>query len=123
MKNLHHISILSFLFFICFVSCKNNGPFSPDYKSVKGYVIGKETCNIDDTKDYWLIDFNYDPNTPQYGDTITLNGTFYTNVVKTKDLDPLAKKIGEKILIDFKTITTDKIVSTVCNVSNPQTYT
>ncbi len=122
MKTTHHISVLSFLFFICFVSCKNNGPYSPDLKNVKGYVIGKETCNIDDTKDYWLIDLTFFPDTPQYGDTLVLNGITYTNAVKTKDLNSSAKKIGEKISIDFKNITSNKIETLDCNVSDPKTY-
>lgn len=120
-----HCSIsLCFSFFLLmfFVSCKNNGPYSPDYKNVKGYVIGKEICHIDESKDYWLIDLNYLPNTPQYGDTLALNGITYTNVVKTKDLNPLAKKIGERISIDFENISAEKIETTRCDLANSSIY-
>jgi len=91
--------------------------------NVNGYVIGKENCDTDDTKDYWLIDFNYDLNTPQYGDTLILNGITYTNVIKTKELDKKLKQIGLKVFIDFKTITSNKIETTGCNVTMPVTYT
>lgn len=79
MKLLQFISFFSLACLIFFESCKNNGPYSPDYKNVKGYVIGKETCNMDDAKDYWLIDLTFFPDTQQYGDTLLLNGTTYTN--------------------------------------------
>ncbi len=113
------IFFLSLLLF--FEACKRQ-PYSPDFNEADGYVIGKETCNTDETKDYWLIDFTYDSNAPQYGDTLILNGITYTNVIKTKDLDKKLKQIGLRVFIDFKTITSDKIETTGCNVSTPETY-
>jgi len=111
---------LSFLL-LQFIAC-NKPPYKPDYNNVKGYVIGKETCNTDETKDYWLIDLTYLPNTPQFGDTLFLNGQYYTNVVKTKGLTDTVKHVGKAVSIDFKTITSDKVITTGCNVSNPITY-
>lgn len=123
MKPLQFISFFFLAYLIFFESCKNSGrPAYPDYKSINAYVIGKEACYSDNTKDYWLVDFNYDPNTSQYGDTIILNGITYTNVVKTKDLASWAKRIGEKLSIDFKTISTNKVQSSGCNLLPSQTY-
>ncbi|MEJ7676392.1 MAG: hypothetical protein WKG06_00625 [Segetibacter sp.] len=64
----------------------------PIFKIATGYVIGKESCNTDETKDYWLVDLIYLQSAPQYGDTLVLNGITYTNVIKTKDLDERLKK-------------------------------
>ncbi len=115
-----------FIFFIAsllfiYGSC-TKPPARPDYDNVKGYVIGKETCNTDTTKDYWLIDLTYFPDTPQYGDTLLLNGITYKNVIKTKELDEYLKKIGMRVSINFKTITTQKVVTSACNAVNPKTY-
>src|SRR5436305_5757462 len=80
------IYLLLGLLVLIYSECNNKHPFYAPYKNVKGYVIGKETCNTDDTKDYWLIDLTYLANTPEYGDTLTLNNVTYTNVVKTLEL-------------------------------------
>jgi hypothetical protein len=118
-KKIIALIILSLL--LQLVAC-NNEPFKPRYKNVKGYVIGKESCNIDENQDYWLIDLTYLPNTPQYGDTLLLNGQIFTNVVKTKGLRDTVKHIGKAVSIDFNKISTDKVVTVGCNVSGPVTY-
>ncbi|MBY0477728.1 MAG: hypothetical protein K2Q24_08765 [Chitinophagaceae bacterium] len=84
-------------------SC-NKPPYKPDYKSITGFVIGKETCNTDESQDYWLIDFTYDPNPPTVGDTLLFNGNTYTNVLKTKGLDQRLKVIGMSVSIDYRII-------------------
>ena len=63
-------------------SCKPE-PYIVDIKNIKGYVIGKETCNSNESNDYWLIDFTYGSNNPKVGDTFILHGITYTNVLKT----------------------------------------
>jgi hypothetical protein len=103
------------------LSC-NKPPYKPDYVNAKGFVIGKETCNSDQQNEYWLIDFTYLQDTPQYGDTLTLNGVIYTNVVKTKGLSERLKEIGMRVSIDFKTITPTKVTTSGCDLSNPVTY-
>ncbi len=123
MKNklvIYFILITSTLLFI-YGSC-TKPPARPDYDNVKGYVIGKETCNTDTTKDYWLIDLTYFPDTPQYGDTLLLNGIRYTNVIKTKGLDERLKQTGMRVSIDFKTISQNKVVTSGCTLTNPMTY-
>ena len=102
-------------------SCKH-GIDIADYTNTGGFVIGRETCNTNDTEDYWLVDLTYYPNTPQYGDTLVLGGITYTNVVKVKGLDQRLKKIGMKVSFDFKTVTTNKVETMGCNVTNPKTY-
>lgn len=97
-------------------------PYIPDFKIALGYVIGKESCTTDETKDYWLVDLTYLPNAPQYGDTLVLNGVTYTNVIKTKDLAERLKKIGMQVSIDFKVISANKVETTGCTIANPVTY-
>ena len=120
-KNTNALITLSLLLFQL-IAC-NKEPYKPDTTLVGGYVIGKETCNTNEANDYWLIDLTYLPNTRQYGDTLLLvNGEYYTNVVKTKGLTDTVKHIGKAVDIEFKTITSNKIITTGCNAANPITY-
>lgn len=102
-------------------SC-NKYPYKLDYKHTGGYVIAKETCKTSGLDEYWLIDLTYYQNTPEYGDTLILNGNTYTNVVKVKSLDLRLQQIGMTVAFDFKTITPDKVQTTGCIVANPITY-
>lgn len=97
-------------------------PYIPDFKIALGYVIGKESCNADETKDYWLIDLTYLQDAPQYGDTLVLNGLKYTNVIKTKDLAERLKKIGMQVSMEFKVISANKAEITGCTIANPVIY-
>jgi hypothetical protein len=112
---------LSILTVLSFGSCKKP-PFKPNYENVGGRVIGKETCNTDETKDYWLLDFTVYPNSPQIGDTVFLNGITYTNVLKLKGLDQRLKQDGMRVSIDYKTITPNKVTTTGCTVTSPVTF-
>ncbi len=103
-------------------SCNNKQPFITDDNNIKGYVIGKETCNKDETKDYWLIDFTYGSNNPHVGDTILVNGVTYNNVLKTKGLDQQLKITGLRVTIDYKITSSTKVTSSGCDVLNPVTY-
>ena len=114
-----------FLLFIGFLFINGSykkPPLKPDYSNVGGFVIGKEICNADTSKDYWLLDFTVYPNTPKIGDTLILNNVTYTNVLKVKGLDPRLKDIGMRVSIDYKVITNDKMLTSGCTVSNPVTY-
>ena len=104
------------------VSCSNKEPFIPDYNNIQGYVIGKENCTSDETKDYWLIDFTYGSNNPHVGDTILVNGFTINNVLKTKGLDQQLKIIGMRVSIDYGIISSTKLTSIGCDVLNPVTY-
>ncbi len=103
-------------------SSYNKPPYKPDYKNIQGFVIGKETCNTDESKDFWLIDFTYGSDNPKVGDTLLVNGSKYTNVLKTNGLDQRLKVIGMKVSIDYRIISPDKIITTGCTVSSPITY-
>ena len=116
-KLLISTSIASFLI----ISCRQ-GPYIPDYTNAGGYVIAKETCNPDASQDYWLVDLTYWSDTPQYGDTITINNTTFRNVVKVKGLDQRLKQIGITVSLDFKTVTANKVETIGCGVANPVTY-
>src|SRR5215203_1528610 len=109
------LSLFFFSLLIQFTKC-NRRPAFDNYENVKGYVIGKEYCNIDSTIDYWLIELSY-LNPKQYGDTLLLNGITYLNVVKTKGLDQTLKHLGMRVSIDFKTITLEKIQTTGCTIA------
>jgi hypothetical protein len=69
------IIFLTIVIFTCLLcgSCKPD-PYIVENKNIKGYVIGKEVCNTDDSKDYWLIDFTYGSNNPKVGDSLFYNG-------------------------------------------------
>lgn len=102
-------------------SC-NKPPYKPDYKNIRGYVIGKETCNTDESKDFWLVDFTYGSDNPKVGDTLLFNGNIYTNVLKTKGLDQRLKIVGFRVSIDYRIISANKLVTTGCNAPSPVTY-
>lgn len=122
MKRLINLRLSFLTFFgLLFLSCSKE-PFKPDYKEAGGYVIGKESCKANDSEEYWLVDLTVYPNTPQYGDTLTLNGIDYTNVVKLKGLDVRLQQNGARVAIDFKTVTQDKVITNGCSVINPTTY-
>lgn len=103
------------------LSCKQ-GVHIPDYTNTGGYVIGRETCKANESEDYWLVDLSFYPDTPQYGDTLTLSGVTYQNVVKVKTLSERLKQLGMKVSFDFKTVTTDKVITTGCSVASPVIY-
>jgi hypothetical protein len=62
------------------------------------------------------------PDTPQDGDTLTLNGTTYTNVLKTKQLVEQFKVVGLRVSIDYREISNTKIVTPGCDVAIPVIY-
>jgi hypothetical protein len=109
------------IFFIG-VSCNNKEPFKLPYDNIGGYVIGNETCNADATQNYWLLDFTVYPNSPHIGDTLTLNGNIYTNVLKVKGLGERLKQVGMRVSIDYNIVTANKVITKGCTVSNPITY-
>lgn len=111
-----------FAFFTLLLLSCNKPPYKPDYNEAGGFVIGKETCKANDADEYWLVDLTVYPNTPQYGDSLTLNGTTHTNVVKLKGLDPRLMQIGVRVAIDFKIVTPNKVITSGCSVVNPTTY-
>ncbi|MBX2923658.1 MAG: hypothetical protein KF746_15760 [Chitinophagaceae bacterium] len=114
--------ILSVLLSAALIACNNKEPFDPPYDGAVGYVIGKENCNMDENKDFWLINIISSSSVrQQYGDTLVLDGVEYTNVVKSTGLEESLKTIGEKVGIDF-TITDTPSSTTNCNVTNPVTY-
>lgn len=102
-------------------NCKKD-PLVLDYINVRGYVIAKETCNTDENLDYWLIDLTMDPNTPQYGTAIVINGIPYSNVVKTKLLATELKSLGKTVFFHFKTTSSIPVITTGCIVTAPVTY-
>jgi hypothetical protein len=112
---------LSIVILFVYGSC-NKPPHKPDYENIGGYVIGKETCHVDENQDYWLLDFTVYPNSPKVGDTLTLNGSTYTNVLKLKGLDSRLKQIGMRVSIDYKIISNTKVITSGCTVANPVTY-
>ncbi len=102
-------------------ACNNKRPMEA-LPNIGGYVIGKETCNTDIGKDYWLVDFTVYATYPQIGDTLVLNGITYTNVLKVKGLAERLKEIGMRVSIDYTTVSTNRVATTDCNVTTPITY-
>ena len=115
------IVILSTLVFLMGQSC-NKYPLKSPYDGAVGTVIGKEICNPDPTKDYWLVAIASSSSArQQYGDDLTLNGVKYSNVIKTSGLAESLKKAGEKIGFDF-TIEETATLTTNCSVGTPVVY-
>ena len=102
-------------------SCKRE-PFVPDFEHAGGFVIDKETCKANPDDDYWLVDLSYPLNTvTTYGDSITINGTFYTNMIKTTQLPANFKVIGKKVSFDFH-LSNTKVETSGCSITNPTIY-
>ncbi|NRF38024.1 hypothetical protein [Pedobacter foliorum] len=119
-----NLAILTLSIIVCFIvaSCNRMGPFKPSYFVASGTAIGKETCNADTVKDYWLIEIASSPLVrQQYGDTLTLNGIKYFNVIKTTGLPAVLKTIGQKVGIDFKMASAATLTAN-CSVNNPIIY-
>jgi hypothetical protein len=114
-------SIMLFSLLIC-SACRRDNYDSVEDKNLKGYVLGKETCNADVNQDYWLIDFTYGTFNRNLGDTLTLNGITYTNVLKTSGLVQTLKTVGLRVSIDYNSVSSNKIITSNCTVSNPVTY-
>jgi hypothetical protein len=106
----------------CFlISCSNKEPYKLNHEIAGGYVIGRESCSNDTTQDYWLLDLTALAVNKQYGDTISLHGEAFTNVVKAHGLDTAFQKVGKKIVIEF-TISKDKTETEACEITAPITY-
>jgi hypothetical protein len=122
----HNLILRSSILLVCscifiYSSC-NKQPYEPPYNTAIGYVIGKEVCNTDVSKDYWLINIISSSSVQQqYGDTLTLNGVKYSNVIKTIGVTNNLKIVGQKVGLDFN-ISTSQIITTGCSVSIPITY-
>lgn len=113
------ISAIAIIFFSA--SCKRE-PFNPDFEHAGGFVIGKEICKTNPDSDYWLVDLSHPSNTvTTYGDTITISGIFYTNMIKTTQLPATFKVIGKKVSFDFH-LSTSKVETTGCTVATPIIY-
>ncbi len=112
----YFIRLFLLLYSLVFISCGNKGNGSdPDFKFVKGYVIEREICDVDEISDYWVIDFSYGNNPPPIGDTITIQGLLYLNALKVKGLDARLKYKGMGVGIDYRTISPSKIIQQDCN--------
>ena len=109
------------LLLIALFACKDKPPFTPDYESATGLIIGPETCKTNAAQNAWLVQFN-GPNAgnKSYGETITYNGNTYTNVVKTYLLDEPSKVPGKKYFFEF--YLEGKSVQNDCEVANPIIY-
>lgn len=123
MKSKTIVFLFSALLILFTLACKDNSPLKSPYEGAVGTVIAKETCNTDQSKDYWLIEiFSASSEQQQFGDKVTLNGITYTNVIKTAGLPENLKKVGQKVGFDF-TIASTATSTPNCSVTNPVIYT
>jgi hypothetical protein len=74
-------TLMPTLFLVLFLSCHD----PVDYNEGFGYVVGRESCNSDSTKNAWLISFVKPPlfDAEKLNDSIVFNGKLYRRVVKT----------------------------------------
>lgn len=108
--------------FLLEVSCMgcNKQPAKAD-ANVAGYVIDHEICHEDAAQDYWLLDMSIRTGTPPVGDTLTINNTTYTNVVKIRNLNPDLQIPGLRVSIDYHSIT-EKRQTSGCTLSSVSIY-
>jgi len=105
---------------IVFCSCTKQ-PEPVDRLRTAGYIIGKEFCYTDATKDCYLIDLTFYPNTPQIGDTLLFNSIVYTNVIKSELPDSTARANLVPIVIEYNDILPKKY-SEGCEIQNSISY-
>ena len=115
-----HLSFFIISFAICALTCKTVN-FKPDFEIAGGFVLGKEECNTDTTRDYWLVDLSIFSSPNPYGDSLIINGFSYKHVVKTIDLAPQFKYFGAKVSFDFH-LSSTIVQTTNCTVTMPVTY-
>ena len=123
MKRLNGLLLL-FITYSTLIGCEldNVGPLAVKNGMAVGTVIGKEQCNADTLKDYWLIEIHSAPTVrQQYGDTVMIDGISYVNLIKTTGLTEDLKKPGQKIGIEFN-IADKSTLTTNCTVSDPIVY-
>jgi len=114
------VGILTVAFF---PSCNNKGNgVLIDEKSLSGYVIGREICHNNAGLDSWIVDFTFMNDQPQVGDTLTIQGVTYTNVVRVKGLDRKLQQPGLPIRVDYKVMTSAPVVPTDCNNPDANVY-
>jgi len=112
-----NLFVLIIIFSSVFFACKDK-PFKPNYENAGGFVIGKEKCNADTTKDYWLVDLSIFPLQNTYGDTLVFNGITYNHLVKTLELSPEFKFIGARVDFDFH-LSAFAIQTNNCTIVSP----
>lgn len=115
MKMHFFLLMIPVVLFLSGISCKSGGYILP-YTVDRAIVIGTERCFLDESKNYWLLNFN-----GNYGDTLTYNGTLYHHVVKTDQLHILLKKTGMRVFLSFD-MSSNKMSSTQCDVVPAKNY-
>jgi hypothetical protein len=121
MRNLFvSYSIWPIFFIILITDAACNGrPPDPNFENAGGFVIGKESCNTDTTRDYWLVDLSIFPAGNTYGDSLLLNT--YIHVVKTLGLASQFKFVGKKVDFDFR-LSSTPVQTSNCSIASPITY-
>lgn len=109
---------------ILLLSCNNKGDgfINPGEKTLAGYVISRETCHNNPDLDSWLIDFSFMNNQELVGDTLTIQGITYTNVVKVKGLTSKFQQQGFPVRVYYKQITDGPVVPTDCDRPDAEVY-
>jgi len=122
MRKINFTATLSVMIWLTIMSCNNKYPFKPPFEDAAGTVIGREYCQKDTSSDYWLIAIHsLSSVSQQYGDTLTLNGVQYHNVIKVAGLPEKFKSAGEKVGFDFH-ISDKASITTDCSLDTPKVY-
>lgn len=116
--------IAGFIPVLIFLSCNNksNGYVNDGEKTLAGYVIGREICHNDINLDSWLVDFTFMNNQEQVGDTLTIQGITYTNVLRVKGLSSGFRQPGFSVRVYYKDITSGPVVPTGCDHPDAEVY-
>jgi hypothetical protein len=91
------ILLILCLFMVTLMGCKKF-PLKIDLLTIDATVLGKENCEVDSSKDYFLLDLIPD-NNQQIGDTLHIDGKIYNHVVKAKLVSEKLRPKGSRIRV------------------------
>ncbi|RYC70068.1 hypothetical protein [Spirosoma sordidisoli] len=90
-----------------------------DFEMVSGRVIGRETCNTNDSLNALLISLDTNSVRENFGRDVSFNGRAYKNVVKT--YSPEASRLDSARRYSFMFYQTDVVSNPICNLSTTNT--
>ena len=99
-------------------ACEGRYPLKIDFEIAKATIIGREVCSTDTSLNAWLIDlgptFSGKTTGNYYGIGATVNGKYYTHVVKT--YSPLVSRLDSTKRYVFDFYVEDMLPEPTCNL-------
>ena len=86
-------------------ACEGRYPLKIDFEIAKASIIGREVCSTDTSLNAWLIDLgptlSGKTTGTYYGSGATVNGKYYTHVVKTYSSSVSSLDLSKHYVFDF----------------------